>query len=37
MQTPNKKGGKSALPLTTHTSDHTNNLPQERHAAEQNL
>jgi hypothetical protein len=33
----NKKGGQSAQLLTTYNSDHTNNLPRERHAVEENL
>jgi ribosomal protein S18 acetylase RimI-like enzyme len=33
----NKKGGQSAQLLTTYNSDHTNNLPQERRAVEENL
>jgi hypothetical protein len=33
----NKKGGQSAQLLTTYNSDHTKNLPQQRHAVEENL
>ena len=34
---PNKKGGRGALPSTTHTSHHTKIIAEERHAVQEYL